>query len=1395
MSDDDVINTHTRLRRRSRSSNAILNSLTSVSSMTGSDTKQETTILSPNTIGLGCNDSVDHVKSTGRRLSHSGFNPFQQSNGSSSSFRLNSAGSSFRAGAGVPVSSSALRNHASFFMMDIDAARQSIDARHGAMKDEEENAVPDGGKLTRNMLEDSNTERRKSGAERCRRASSLDSSPPLPPDSTISAEEVIRESMASALSSSLYTDKDDFLIPHQRRSTTVSGTLTANERDSLALSRHSRDSLAFSFSSRSTFRRSTISEQMLYETDLFEPERELSAQELSEVLSGSDDDINSYEVTSIKEEEEDVKLENARSRWAQHVKLKARSFLYSTVAGNKHGAPAASESSNGGALSSITPTSAEIWANKQKQILAQMSSGSGGFSAIPGISSATSTFTQHHSLLSPRPSFGPATNSGAKFQKWNRWMHDRYQHNFGKAVQRTLKDEVLQRQQQQQQFPFPAHQPIPDPTTLISIEEVIGNPRMMRYYAAWLPDPADQSKLFFLCSFEEYRQCWCTLRANYQKKPLAKDDVLMLRTYGVKIAMKYLAKNAQFPINGPADADEGGNENDDPPLVDSNKLRSIKRDLAAGGEDALRTFDDVAVKVKRVLMFKFPEFRKTELYTEMRKTVQREVICLEDILMNHRFANFFWIFLFPHNYHREIALWLDVEYEFKPAFRIYMLLLKSSGSSRNATGSSSNQRRERIEQSAYRCRRLLKYISQKYYAGDAEMQTLTRTLVTSCARLQAEQDAILTKFSLLHLELYHRFLTSRAYAEFSLYPKLLPEDEKDSIDDSMRLSALLMSYGLRAHHWAGGGTGSSTSNGSTLSSSSTACDAASSTPKKKTLDSLRSARSFDAISGVLTFEAVSVPMTAEKAESDTDETGVYEDPIELQVVQHQLPHDPTTHVVDKSVENFLVPWSADPRHVVLTASSCPAPLAFNFRMGDSSAGASAAELFAACIVLYKPAPPLSWCMLKTSRIESSRGCRWVPYGVCVLSKFPMVDLLRERLAEAYEFILELETIAAAAPTSTTTADGNGTIQNGGQGFQLDKKVLAKLTRAVSKEQISQYHQPSPLPKSPLLEASGLTPKASAASLLAALPRLDHSVRLLFDTLDVSTVLLMFTAALLENRILLVSSYFSVLMKVAESLRALMHPLFWPHVYLPVLPRRMLQYLECPTPFIFGAEKQALDDAQRQVIEEGGDDLFDGAGEELLVVDLDKGAVLRGEVPCTLPDNVRFDLRDALYECLKPNVSRSDHVFAHHFPSKPLVFPEVAVRGLFLRAVNKLIGDFGYHRYVWTDEFARKRTVFFDEASYLAASTPDMREFRTLFIATQAFSEFMVTHHGFEEQPGQSNGITRPSTTRPSTTRASTTRASTTRPSTTRPSTTRPSSTRLSSTRSSTSSTSSLLPQE
>ncbi|KAK1944970.1 hypothetical protein P3T76_003503 [Phytophthora citrophthora] len=184
MSDLEGANVRTRPRRRSRSSGAILNTpvpsscssqdVASTSTAATNISNGERTLLPSDVMELRRSASADHVVGAGRRLSRSGFNPFGHSGGLGSSFRLNSAGSSFRAGAGVPVSSSALRSHASFLMMDIDSARQSVDAHTQAARAMSFDEEDDGGRLTRNMLGDSGSGRRSSGTERYRRACTLE---------------------------------------------------------------------------------------------------------------------------------------------------------------------------------------------------------------------------------------------------------------------------------------------------------------------------------------------------------------------------------------------------------------------------------------------------------------------------------------------------------------------------------------------------------------------------------------------------------------------------------------------------------------------------------------------------------------------------------------------------------------------------------------------------------------------------------------------------------------------------------------------------------------------------------------------------------------------------------------------------------------------------------------------------------------------------------------------------------------------------------------------------------------------------------------------------------------------------------------------------------------------
>ncbi|RHY91990.1 hypothetical protein DYB26_007155, partial [Aphanomyces astaci] len=145
-------------------------------------------------------------------------------------------------------------------------------------------------------------------------------------------------------------------------------------------------------------------------------------------------------------------------------------------------------------------------------------------------------------------------------------------------------------------------------------------------------------------------------------------------------------------------------------------------------------------------------------------------------------------------------------------------------------------------------------------------------------------------------------------------------------------------------------------------------------------------------------------------------------------------------------------------------------------------------------------------------------------GVAVYSRYPLHTTLRQRVSDVYE----------ACMTS------------GGFGSSMLSTLTAPLRTA------GWRHLPD------------------------RLPGIDFSLSLLFDTLDVANIITLFTAALVECRILLISSQLTVLAVVAESLRTILHPLKWPHVYLPVLPGKLLGYLQCPTPFIVGVQKDLLD---------------------------------------------------------------------------------------------------------------------------------------------------------------------------------------------------------------------------
>ncbi|RHZ06486.1 hypothetical protein DYB26_010717, partial [Aphanomyces astaci] len=87
-------------------------------------------------------------------------------------------------------------------------------------------------------------------------------------------------------------------------------------------------------------------------------------------------------------------------------------------------------------------------------------------------------------------------------------------------------------------------------------------------------------------------------------------------------------------------------------------------------------------------------------------------------------------------------------------------------------------------------------------------------------------------------------------------------------------------------------------------------------------------------------------------------------------------------------------------------------------------------------------------------------------------------------------------------------------------------------------------------------------------------------RPLFQMLDLNNVLAVFTCLLLEQKVALCSKHLSVLTPIAESLQALLFPLYWQGAYIPILPSSLLDIIDAPVPFLVGVHSTYLATSNR-----------------------------------------------------------------------------------------------------------------------------------------------------------------------------------------------------------------------
>ncbi|XP_072226278.1 DENN domain-containing protein 3 [Leuresthes tenuis] len=189
---------------------------------------------------------------------------------------------------------------------------------------------------------------------------------------------------------------------------------------------------------------------------------------------------------------------------------------------------------------------------------------------------------------------------------------------------------------------------------------------------------------------------------------------------------------------------------------------------------------------------------------------------------------------------------------------------------------------------------------------------------------------------------------------------------------------------------------------------------------------------------------------------------------------------------------------------------------------------------------------------------------YVPFAVCIISKFPYYNALRDCLSC---LLVQLRT--------TRYADIEETIQ----------EFSAKLSLV-------------PIPPPGQLHVS-FSLRPLQVVLLSRedrdSPVIDIDLHLPLLCFPHTTLLLVLSCLLQEERVVLFSSDWAKLTLVAESLLLYLQPLSWQQPYVPVLARGMLDFLMAPTTFLMGCHINHLEDVAAET-------------EDLILVNIDDGII-------------------------------------------------------------------------------------------------------------------------------------------------------------------------------------------
>ncbi|BES90651.1 Myotubularin protein [Nesidiocoris tenuis] len=231
-------------------------------------------------------------------------------------------------------------------------------------------------------------------------------------------------------------------------------------------------------------------------------------------------------------------------------------------------------------------------------------------------------------------------------------------------------------------------------------------------------------------------------------------------------------------------------------------------------------------------------------------------------------------------------------------------------------------------------------------------------------------------------------------------------------------------------------------------------------------------------------------------------------------------------------------------------------------------------------------------------------------------------------------------------------------------------------------------------------------------LTSTLPTTNNAVTMLFQQLGIRNCVFLFCAVMTEHKILFQSQSYTRLTEACRALTALMYPFKYSHVYIPLLPASLVEFLSSPIPFLIGVHSALKTDFTEQM--------------DVIVAELDTGFVLVPDsvtVPL-LPQPYLDDTMNALTMVLQPELNSADFAFP---PSPPNPFPpayiDKRIRAVFMRMFTQLMQ--GYRSCLTIIRIHPKPVITFHKAGFLGERGLVECDFTTKVLDSMFFTGFVM----------------------------------------------------------------------